>query len=75
MYTNTENAAGKRRGKVVFVSERERRCINCAYFQQYYVENAGNLYGWVAVSVGRCLLTGKDDKRAICGACRNFQRI
>lgn len=61
-------------GKSVFVHENERRCINCAYFRQYYAQNAGNLYGWVSKPIGECLVTGKDDKRALCGACKKFER-
>ena len=69
-----ENLALRMRGKSIFVHEKERRCVNCAYFRQYYAENAGNLYGFVSVPLGQCLVTGKDDKRAICGACKHFER-
>ena len=69
-----ESFAMQPHGKSVFVHEKERRCVNCAYFQQYYAPNAGNVYGFVSVPLGRCLITGKYDKRALCGACKHFGR-
>lgn len=60
--------------KSVMISLADRRCANCAYFRPYFAQNAGNLYGWVSTPLGQCLVTGKDDKRAICGACKEFER-
>lgn len=61
-------------GRNVLVYENERRCINCTYFRQYYTRNAGSLYSWINKPIGECLLTGKDDKRASCGACKEFDK-
>ncbi|MBS7224396.1 MAG: hypothetical protein KH050_03475 [Clostridiaceae bacterium] len=51
----------------------ERICVNCAFYEQYYRKNRGNVAGWVPTSIGYCLLC-QCRKGALCPACKNFER-
>lgn len=37
------------------VNRSERACLNCAYYEQYYRQNRGNIRAWVPVCAGYCI--------------------
>lgn len=59
------------KGKSITVNRTERVCVNCAWYEQYYHQNRGNIYAWVPTSMGYCL--AKECRRgALRQACRQF---
>lgn len=52
-----------RRGTVksITVDIGTRACINCIWYEQYYHQNRGNVYGFVPTDTGYCLL--RDQRR------------
>lgn len=59
------------KGKSVTVNRTERVCVNCAWYEQYYHQNRGNICAWVPTSTGYCLV--KECRRgALRQACPQF---
>lgn len=54
-----ENLAMSKRDRRIVFSAKERRCINCIWYEQYYRANRGNVALWVPVCAGNCLLQDK----------------
>lgn len=55
----------------VTVEASARACINCQYYEQYYRQNRGNIYGWVPISKGYCLRK-ECERGALRQPCREF---
>lgn len=53
---NIENLAMERGGRSIYVNRQERVCVNCQCYEQYFRKNRGNVYTWVPVNEGYCLL-------------------
>lgn len=66
----TETA--RRGDKVVIADGRERACINCVWYEQFFRRNRGNLYGWTATPKGYCIRRNQY-RDALRGACGSFQ--
>lgn len=68
-----ENLAMSLGGKSVTVNRTERVCVNCAWYEQYFHYNRGNLAGWIPTSTGYCLK--KECRRgAMRQTCKEFER-
>ncbi len=66
-----ENLCMNLKGKSITVNRTERVCVNCAWYEQYYHQNRGNIYAWVPTSTGYCL--AKECRRgALRQACPQF---
>lgn len=39
----------------VAVNSSERVCVNCIWYEQYFRQNRGNVYGWTPTSTGYCI--------------------
>lgn len=73
MTAKVENLCMKKRTHSVCVDSDERVCVNCIYYEQYFRQNRGNVYGWTPTSTGYCLL--HDERRgALRQVCKDFER-
>lgn len=73
MTAKVEKLCMAKREKSINVTECERACVNCIWYEQYYRKNRGNVVAWVPTSTGYCLL--KDEKRRALGqSCRDYER-
>lgn len=59
--------------KFISIEGSERACINCSYYDPYFHENRGNVYGKVLTSSGYCL-RGKGQRGALRQPCKDFER-
>lgn len=68
-----ENLAMGIKGQSIAVDRTEQVCVNCAWYEQYFRQNRGNVYGFVPISTGYCLQ--KECRRgALRQACKDFER-
>lgn len=63
MIAKVENLCMTKKNKSINVNCKERACINCIWYEQYYRMNRGNISAWVPTSTGYCLL--KDKMRGV----------
>lgn len=68
-----EELAMNLRGKSISINRSDRVCMNCAWYEQYYRQNRGNLYGYVPTSAGYCLKR-ECARGALRQPCREFER-
>ncbi len=72
MTAKVENYCAHKRTRQVSIETSERACINCIWFEQHYRPNRGNVWGFVPISKGTCLLTGKT-RGALRQPCGQFE--
>lgn len=58
--------------KVVYIEGSERACVNCIWYDPYYHENRGNIYGRVWASFGYCLQC-KKQRGALRQPCKDYE--
>lgn len=68
-----ENTAMNLSGCSIHINRSERRCVNCTYYEQYFRQNRGNLYGWVATCDGYCM-KHECKRGALRQPCKDFER-
>lgn len=68
-----ESIAMKQAGCNVYVNHSERACVNCAYYEQYFRKNRGNIDCMVPTSSGYCLLH-QHPRGALRQPCGDFER-
>ena len=73
MTAKVENYCAHKRTRQVSIETSERACINCIWFEQHYRPNRGNVWGYVPISKGTCLLTGKT-RGALRQPCHRFEK-
>ena len=73
MIDKVENYCAGKCIKTISVELTERACINCIWFEQHYRPNRSNIYGFVPISKGTCLLTGKT-RGVLWHPCRHFEK-
>lgn len=62
-----------RKVRLIYVDEETRACINCAWYEQYFRQNRGNVYNWIPVDTGHCIL--RDCQRGpLRQACKDFEK-
>lgn len=74
MTEKVETYCAHKRTKTIFVELTEYACINCIWFEQHYRPNRSNIYGFVPISKGTCLLTGKI-RGVLWRPCRHFEKM
>lgn len=67
-----ENLAASRIARSISVDRSRRVCLNCAYYEQYYRRNRGNVAAWVPVDKGYCLKM-EIDQDPLCKPCEKFE--
>ncbi len=68
-----EELGMSKRPRMVSVDEGLRVCVNCAYYEQYFRRNRGNVATYVGVGAGYCLLKDKE-KRPLDQPCKCFEK-
>ncbi len=58
-----ENYLECKKEKLVHIGGEVRGCINCIWFEQHYRRNRGNIYGFIPLVDGQCILT--DEKHYV----------
>ncbi len=75
MTAKVENYCAKThfRSKMIVVEGGEKVCINCAWYQQHYRDNRGNLDQRIPINSGCCILLDRP-RGPLCRPCRDFER-
>ena len=73
MTAKVENYCAHKRTRQVSIETSERACVNCIWFEQHYRPNRGKVWGFVPISKGTCLLTGKT-RGVLRQPCKRFER-
>ncbi len=68
-----EELCRQRKTRSVSVEASEWVCLNCAYYEQHYRQNRGNVYAWVPTSKGYCLLR-ECERGPLRQPCRGFAK-
>ncbi len=72
MSAKVENFCARKFCKRICVDNNERACINCIWYEQYHRQSRGNIYDWVPVSTGYCLLEERT-RGALSKPCARFE--
>ena len=75
MTAKVESYLAKRNLKArnIIINGSERVCVNCIWYEQYYRQNRGNVYGWVPTSTGYCIRT-ECTRGPLRQTCQYFER-
>ncbi len=69
-----ENLAAVKRCVNITVDRSERVCVNCVYYERYYRQNRGNIYGWTGTNKGYCIKHERG-RGPLTRVCREFEGV